>query len=110
MAIVDNNNVLLIANDNTLELNGLRNATLDYFVQDALVAAELRDMTNNPVAGQDWPVSLDYVPDSNGVYRTVLENTLVLSHEQHYKLHIAAQGDGLTGSWEAIIKAQIRRK
>lgn len=110
MATIDNQNVLLIGNDNSLELNGLRNAITDAFVNGATVAAVLKDMKGVDLAGQTWPLTLPYVAASDGCYRAILEDSLTLKHDQNYKLQIAAQGDGLTATWEAIIKAEIRRK
>ncbi|MEQ1636708.1 MAG: hypothetical protein ABL903_08440 [Methylococcales bacterium] len=110
MATIDNQNVLLIGNDNSLELNGLRNAITDAYVNDAMVAAVLKDMAGIDLPGQPWPLVLPYVAASDGCYRGILQDTLTLKHDQHYRLQIAAQGDGLTATWEAVIKAEIRRK
>lgn len=110
MATVDNQNVLLIANDNSLEVNGLRNAISGAFVNAAAVTATLKDMKDVDIVGQLWPLALPYVAASDGCYRGILGNALALTHGQHYKLQIAAVGDGLTALWEAVIKAETRRK
>jgi hypothetical protein len=113
VATLDNQNVLLIANDNSLELNGLRNAITGEFVNGATVVAMLMGMHGEALM---QPMPIPYVADSEGCYRVVLfvspqgDDGLALQHDQHYKLQIAAQGNGLNAFWEAIIKAQIRRK
>ena len=101
-------NILLIANSNTLELNGLRNAVQGGFVNGATVLATLEDAAGVEVAGQVWPAQLSYVADSNGCYRVLLPHDLPLTLNKRYKLSLLVQGDGLTASWEHYIKATNR--
>ena len=100
--------VLLIANSNTLELNGLRNAVAGGFLNTATVAATLQNSNGEDVPGQTWPATLNYVADSNGCYRLLLPASLSLENNQRYKLTLAAQGDGLTAKWTNFIKATQR--
>lgn len=102
-------NVLLIANSNTLELNGLRNAVEGGFVNSATVVATLQDAQGVDVVGQVWPATLNYVADSDGCYRLLLADDLVITKNKRYKLILVAQGDGLTARWEDFIQAKIRR-
>lgn len=104
------NNILLIGNNNTLVLNGLRNADADEFINSAAVLATLKDLNDSDVIGQTWPVVLSYIPYSQGNYRAILNSDINVSHDQHYKLTITAQGDGLTAIWTVIVTAHIRRK
>lgn len=100
--------ILLIANSNTLELNGLRNAVAGGFVNTATVVATLEDAKGNEVTGQVWPAILNYVADSNGCYQLLLDAGLTLIKDKRYKLILTAQGDGLTANWETFIQAKVR--
>lgn len=101
-------NILLIANSNTLELNGLRNAVAGGFVNTATVIATLKDSKGVDVTGQVWPATLNYVADSDGCYRLLLPPNLVIEHNKRYQLTLIAQGDGLTAQWDNFIKATRR--
>lgn len=100
--------ILLIANSNTLELNGLRNAVMGGFVNTATVVATLQDSKGNDVVGQSWPATLNYVADSNGCYRVLLAPDLILINDKRYSLTLVAQGDGLTAEWHSFIQAKNR--
>lgn len=101
-------NILLIANSNTLELNGLRNAVMGGFVNTATVLATLHDLKGNDVAGQSWPAILNYVADSDGCYRVLLSHHLMLLNDKRYRLILTVQGDGLTAEWHSFIQAKNR--
>lgn len=75
--------VLLIANDQTLTVTVQDEITGDY-INDAAVTATVKDPADNAIAGQSWPLTLDYVAASNGVYRGNLEDTLVLKPNIKY--------------------------
>lgn len=102
-------NALLIANTNVLELNGLRNALSDEFINAALVAATLQDISGVDVAGQSWPVTLNYVPGSKGCYQILLSASLNLINKKKYKLTLVAQGSGMDARWESFLNAKVRR-
>lgn len=100
--------IILIANSNTLELNGLRNQVMGGFINTATVVASLKDSAGVDVAGQSWPVILNYVSGTDGNYRALFEPTLELIPFRCYTLDLVAQGDGLTASWSVLIQAQNR--
>jgi hypothetical protein len=105
----DQQYVLLIDNDNVLEVNGLRNAVTDAFINNATISATLKDIAGVAIAGQTWPLTLPYVTDSEGCYRALLANTLAVSNGKPYTLQITAAGSGLKASYSVIITAQTRR-
>jgi len=101
-------NILLIANSNMLELNGLHNAVTNTFVNSATVVATLQDSQGVDVVGETWPVTLSYVSGTNGCYRVLLDPSIVLTDGDRYRLQLTAQGDGLTAQWDDYIRAKIR--
>lgn len=100
--------VLYIDNDNVVYLSGLRNEVTGEYINDALLSAELTDTQDVAVAGQSWPLIMDYVAGTQGIYRLLLENTLALLNGQYYKLNISGTGDGLTLSQSFLLKAVSR--
>lgn len=100
-----NPNLLLVANSNLLTLSGLKNQLAGEFVNTALVVATLTNPDGTDVAGQVWPVTLDYVADSDGDYRVALAADLVLMAGKRYAITVACQGDGLTFNTTDFIKA-----
>jgi hypothetical protein len=102
-------NVLLTANSNLLEVNGLRNGLTNSFVNTALVIATLEDLKGNEIGGQIWPVTLAYVAGSDGCYRTTFAADLTIENEKQYKLTLVVQGDGLDAHWDKFIQAKDRQ-
>ena len=100
---------LMLANSNLLELNGLRNALTGDFVTSALVVATIDNTDGSALAGMAWPVTLNFVDDSDGCYRALLDTGIALVHGQRYRVTIAAQGDGLDYQNEQYVRAQVRR-
>ncbi len=101
-------NVLLIANTNLLELNGLRNAATNSFINTATVLATLQDAKGIDVVGQTWPFTLDYLPGTDGCYQAFLDADLTLDKTKTYTLTVVVQGDALDAKWTQQIKAKQR--
>ncbi len=99
---------LLIGNDNLIEFYGLKNAVSDGYISSADVSATLNDENGDQVVGQNWPVTLNYVADSDGHYRAILEESMALSPGHFYQLIVDVVADGLHGHWETFIEAKIR--
>ncbi len=101
-------NTLIVGNDNVVYCLGVRNELTGEYINDALVEGTLTDLDDNPVAGQTWPMAFDYVLNSQGNYRFLLENTVDLVAGAYYKLNINLTGDGLTAGWSYTLKAGAR--
>ncbi len=71
--------IVLRGNDNILELDGLRNEITGAFLNAATVTATLVDSGGVNVTGQSWPLALDYVSDSDGIYRGTITDLAVFS-------------------------------
>lgn len=96
-------------NDMVAEVYGLRDAATDAYHNAATVQATLKDATSGtPLTGQTWPKTLSYVTGSNGVYRGVLEDTLVVTVGQTLTLEITVTSSSMTAFWQIPAIAQTR--
>jgi hypothetical protein len=100
---------LLIGNDQTLTLEGLQDEVTSNYINDATVTATVKDRAGNAVSGQSWPLTLDYVTASDGIYRGNLEDTLVLAPGVSYFVEISAVAGAGKGFWRFARKAMERR-
>lgn len=98
---------LYIDNTGVAELNGLQNGLTSDYINDATVECTLY-LKGAPVDGQSWPLTLDYVVDSNGDYRGLLDAALDLSQDLVYTAKIVASSGGMTGTWNCNVVAKER--
>lgn len=92
--------ILFDGNDMVLEVSGLKNETTGAYLNSAAVAVSLADADGNPVDGNAWPLALDYVADSDGVYRVTLADALALTPNARYTAELTADaGAGLHAKW-----------
>lgn len=100
---------LYVSNDMVVEVEGLTNYSGD-FVNSAVVTATLLDKAlREPVDGATWPITLEYVADSSGVYRGVLDDACELVPGTPYILAITAQSFDTKAYWELDAVAKIRK-
>ena len=95
-------------NENLVEIDLLKNAATDEYINDALVTATIKDSTGTVVTGDTFPKTLSYVAASNGKYQAALSNSLVLIPGRHYTAFITASVGGLDASWEIPLLAALR--
>lgn len=92
--------ILFEGNDMMLEVAGLKNELTGAFMNSATVTVSLADNDGEPVDGNAWPLPLQYVADSDGVYRATLADTLDLTSNTRYVAELIADaGAGLRGKW-----------
>ncbi len=97
------------SNDNLLEIDGLKNAATDAYIDDATVTVTLVDAEGAEVTGQSWPTTMSYVASSNGKYRAVLKDALSVTNLDRYTAKITADGGSdLLGYWEFPLSAIVR--
>ena len=102
--------LLFQANDNILELEGLKNDATGAFINGATVTVTLVDSDDTNVVGQTWPTTLLYVAASDGIYRATLQDVLTLVPDAKYTAKVTADGGaGLLGFFELPVVARIRR-
>ncbi len=99
---------IYLANDNYLEVDALKNGATDAYQNSATVTATLKTSAGAEVAGQSWPLTLDYVAASDGTYRGILDDALSLVDGTTYVAHIEAVSAGVTAHWEKQLQAQVR--
>ena len=97
-------------NDGLIEVKGLLDGVTGEYVSDATLEVTLRDAAGAEVAGQVWPLSMEYVPDTSGVYRATLLATLDLTLNARYVATITADGGpGLAAQWDVDVVCRKRR-
>ena len=98
-------------NDNLLTAVGLQNEVSGAYLNSATVTVTLVDADGTEVAGETWPLTMDYVAASDGNYRATLTDTLsaLLSSGVDLVAQITANGGaGLNGYWEIPILTATR--
>lgn len=102
--------VIYKSSDNLLELDGLKNAATDAYINDASVSVTLVDAGGTEVVGQTWPTTMIYVPLSSGKYRATMKDSLSLTEGGKYFGKITADGGtDLLGYWEFPVYAEVRK-
>jgi hypothetical protein len=99
---------LYIGNDNIVSISGLTNAATNAVVNDATVMLSLSDTSGNAVAGQSFPVAMNYVATSDGDYAFNLQSDLQLRHNTVYVAQITVNSSGIDAAWEFQLKAEKR--
>lgn len=102
--------ILFDNSDMVLELDGVRNETSGTFLNAAVATVTLKDSAGVSVTGQTWPLTLSYVPLSDGVYRAGLSNALAITPGSRYVALINVDaGAGLRAEWQADCICSVRR-
>lgn len=100
-----------VDNSNILRLTGVKNQATGSYMNTASVAVTIKDLEENEVAGQTWPLFFDYVADSNGNYIAIISEDLDLIPGTEYVAEVISDnGDGLVGSWKYHFIALERRR
>jgi hypothetical protein len=82
-------------NTSNVEVKGLRNAVTNEIVNDADVTLVVYDSTDTIMTGDTFPKTLDYVPDSKGVYRATLSAAIPWVVGETYRYVYSVLADGL---------------
>lgn len=82
---------LFIGNSNVVEMSGLRaNDVSGVYINDATVTCTITDLNGTEVAGQTWPLTMDYQTGSNGIYQATLPAGLSLTEDASYLVIVDA--------------------
>ncbi len=112
--------IVFRANDNVIELDGLKNKVADTFLNSATVTVTIVDKGGVEVTGQTWPLAMDYVASSDGIYRGTIEDVAVFllftaptafqqTQGSNYTAQVTANGGtDLQGYWEIPLQAKNR--
>jgi len=103
-------NPLLVQNDQLIQLSGVQNALTGAYINNAAVACTLKNKADESVvSGQTFPLTMTYVPASNGVYEAILEDGLALVNKQKYIVEISVDaGSDNIAFWHYILAAKWR--
>lgn len=102
---------ILIDNANTIiidELHSAARTSTTSFINDAAVEVTLLDANGDEVAGQTWPVTLDYVAASDGRYVGNLSESLELTEQAEGILLISIVSDDLVASVRRPVRFAVR--
>lgn len=94
--------------DNVYRLDGLKNSQTGAYVNDASVQLILKDESDNEISGITWPLTLDYIVDSDGSYQASISDTLDLDEIDSGTAYIEIDGDGLQTTLELPVSFEIR--
>jgi len=100
-------NVLYVGSDNLITVDALTKKTDGSFVNNATVTGALYDSGNVQVTGVTWPITLAYVPTSNGKYQGTIGSAANITHGNYYTLKLDAVGPSFSKHWEITIPAII---
>lgn len=103
--------VLLIGNDQTIKVLGLKDEVSGDFINGlTTVTARVKNKDGSSVAGENWPITLEYVTDSDGDYQGNLDDALKLVNNRLYTVEISVDGGGgLKALWHFDRVAQYRQ-
>lgn len=101
---------LYLYNDNVIEVTGLRdsNAATGVYLNAATVTATIKTRSGTAVTGVTFPVTLDYVTDSNGDYRGTVDAALVLVEGGVYWVEVTIVSSTLNGHLRKQVVALYR--
>jgi hypothetical protein len=99
---------LYIGNSMFLRAEGVKFENEETFLNDGLVEATVKNLNGTDVSGQTWPLTLDYITDSDGNYQGVLSNQLELTERKDYHVFLTVTKDANVGHWKETVTAQYR--
>lgn len=99
---------IFVGNTNLIELTGLSDPLTDTPIIDATVTVTIKDREGEDVEGQTWPLSLAYVPDSDGDYRATIGPQVDLAAGDLYVIEIVAVATQGTLAFTDRIRARTR--
>lgn len=99
---------IYIGNTMVLEVSGVQFDGETEYLNDATVESTIKDSNGHEVDGESWPVTLDYVADSDGNYRGVLSSAMALLERKSYDVELTITKDLNVGFWKQTVKAEYR--
>lgn len=96
-------------NTNVVEINGLRNAVTDAYVNDATVTLTVEDADGTEVSGVSWPVAGSYIASSDGIYQIVVATDAVFTVGRKYTAKVTATSGSDVAYWEVPVTVVRRR-
>ena len=103
--------ILFRDNDNLLEVLGVRNGITTQFINSATATVTVTDLKGIEISGASWPLTLSYVTGSDGDYRGVLPDVLILptTSRQVAATIIVDGGVNLKATFKCLIDVRDRK-
>ena len=101
---------IYIENDNLITLTGLKNSLLDTYITDATVVVTVKDENGDTVTGSSWPLTMDYVAGTDGTYRVILPEALVLTKNVRYVAEVKVDSSDLDALFKVPLVAKYRER
>ena len=89
--------------DNVISISGLKDVIADTYINTATCAVTLKDANGNNVSGETWPLTMNYVSASNGIYRATLADTLSVSAGDYTAIVTANAGAGQYATFNVAV-------
>lgn len=88
---------LYIGVDTVVTYGGMQNPITAAYINDGTVTCTIKDLSGTAVTatGFTWPVTLNYVAASDGIYRGTIDKNIALTAGLSYWLEITAAGGTL---------------
>jgi hypothetical protein len=102
--------IIFVGNDSVIRLEGLSNTAGEFQNNATVTVEEVVDLsTSTPVGGAVYPITLAYIPTSDGVYEGLLPYTLDIESGRTYQAKVrVVAASGLRGEWEERLRARVR--
>lgn len=96
-------------NDNLVELDLLKNAATDAYINDATVTlTAIKDSAGSTVSGETFPKTMSYVASSNGKYQASVDKLLAIVPGQNYTAIVDVVSGTIDGHWELPLTCRTR--
>ena len=99
---------LYIGNDSIVELTGLYDQLTGNYVNNASVQCTVFDANGGALANVGWPIALNYLAASNGVYQGIIPATIQLAEASGYRAQVIATSGSTTAEWDIPVLGQYR--
>ena len=106
--------IAFVDNTNMLTLSGLTSEDEAAVINNATVTVTVKDESDTAVSGETWPVTMDYITDSQGNYRAMISSTVEFEVGGKYTAVIDVDASDTSiervAHWEFPFTAQVRKK
>lgn len=99
--------IYFLKNDEEAGLKRLRDK--NGFINDAMVTLTIKDFGGTDVGGIVWPLAIDYVEDSDGLYEIIVDKAITLTEgATYYAEYTIVTSYGRDGFWKIEFIARER--
>lgn len=98
--------------DRVVTYGGMQNPITAAYINDGTVTCQIVDLAGTAVTptGFTWPVTLDYVAASDGIYRATIDKAIAITDGKSYFLEITATAAGVDDFRRIALTATYREE